>query len=328
VVIPYFQIRQNAQNDGFSGFLLLTAILLLPTLLPGKMGWLTSLVPLPVFYYLVVLGQRRGLIITRNALLLSGGAALLFGSMPVLIFTFSMVPLGIAFFQALNNRKTPVNAGLVGALFLCLTWTTFWSVLGFIHQMNPYASLLTELDAGLTGSLLLYEESAELAPETLHSVKIAVEALRTYIPKILPGLLVSGILTITWLNLALGNMLLQRKDKGLSPWPEYNAWKLPDPLVWLVIMGGISVFLLPTPLSTLGLNVLIICTTLYFFQGLAIIVSLLDRWSVPRLIRALIYALIFIQTYGIIVLSFLGLADVWADFRKLNNTGENQETAG
>ena len=327
MVIPYFQIRQNAQDDGLAGFLLLTAILLLPTLLPGKMGWLTSLVPLPVFYYLVVLGQRRGLILTRNALLLSGGAALLFGSMPVLIFTFLMVPLGFAFFHALNHRKTPVNAGLVGALFLCLTWTVFWSVLGIIHQMNPYTSLLTELDAGLTGSLLLYEESAELAPETLHSVKIAVEALRTYIPKILPGLLVSGILTITWLNLALGNLLLQRKDKGLSPWPEYNAWKLPDPLVWLVILGGISVFLLPIPLSTMGLNVLIICTTLYFFQGLAIIVSLLDRWSVPRLIRALIYALIFIQTYGIIILSFLGLADVWADFRKLNNTEENPETA-
>jgi hypothetical protein len=36
------------------------------------------------------------------------------------------------------------------------------------------------------------------------------------------------------------------------------------------------------------------------------------------MIRILIYALIFIQTYGIIILSFLGLADVWADFRKLN----------
>ena len=328
VVIPYFQIRQNAQDAGLAGLVLLTAILLLPTLLPGKMGWLTSLVPLPVFYYLVVLGQRRGMILTRNALLLSGGAALLFGSMPVLIFTFSMVPLGIAFSHALNNRKTPVKAGLLGALFLCLTWTIFWSVLGMTHQMNPYASLLTELDAGLTGSLMLYEESAELAPETLQSVRSAVEVLRTYIPKILPGLLVSGILTITWLNLSLGNLLLQRKGKELSPWPAYNAWKLPEPMVWLVILGGITVFLLPAPFSTMGLNVLIICITIYFFQGLAIIASLLERWSVPRLIRVLIYALIFIQTYGIIVLSFLGLADVWADFRKLNNTGENKETAG
>jgi hypothetical protein len=41
------------------------------------------------------------------------------------------------------------------------------------------------------------------------------------------------------------------------------------------------------------------------------------------LIRVLIYALIFIQTYGIIILSFLGLADVWADFRKLKQVDED-----
>jgi uncharacterized protein YybS (DUF2232 family) len=61
----------------------------------------------------------------------------------------------------------------------------------------------------------------------------------------------------------------------------------------------------------------------YFFQGLAIVASLLNKWSVPMLIRVLIYALIFIQTYGIIILSFLGLADVWADFRKLKQVDEN-----
>jgi uncharacterized protein YybS (DUF2232 family) len=64
----------------------------------------------------------------------------------------------------------------------------------------------------------------------------------------------------------------------------------------------------------------------YFFQGLAIVASLLNKWSVPMLIRVLIYALIFIQTYGIIILSFLGLADVWADFRKLDQADKNLNT--
>jgi uncharacterized protein YybS (DUF2232 family) len=76
-----------------------------------------------------------------------------------------------------------------------------------------------------------------------------------------------------------------------------------------------------------GLNGLIVCSTVYFFQGLAIAASLLNKWSVPRMIRVLIYALIFIQTYGIIVLSFLGLVDVWADFRKLNQAGDNRDSS-
>jgi uncharacterized protein YybS (DUF2232 family) len=328
VAIPFSQIRQKTQDAPLAGFVLLTAVLLLPTIIPGKMGWLTSLIPLPIFYYLVVLGKRNGLILMRNALLFSAGVAFIIGSVPILIFSLTMVPLGITFSHALNNRQTPVKAALVGSMFLALTWVLFWSGLGMLHQTNPYASLLTELDAGLTGSLVLYEESAKLAPETLQSVRNVVEALRIYIPKILPALLFSGILTITWLNLALGNWLLKKRDKELSPWPEYNAWKLPEPIVWLVILGGITVFLLPAPLGTVGINVLIICITLYFFQGLAIIASLMNKWSVPRAIRVLIYALIFIQTYGIILLSFLGLADVWADFRKLNNTGENTEKTG
>jgi uncharacterized protein YybS (DUF2232 family) len=328
VAIPFSQIRQKTQDAPLAGFVLLTAVLLLPTIIPGKMGWLTSLIPLPIFYYLVVLGKRNGLILMRNALLFSAGVAFIIGSVPILIFSLTMVPLGITFSHALNNRQTPVKAALVGSMFLALTWVLFWSGLGMLHQTNPYASLLTELDAGLTGSLVLYEESAKLAPETLQSVRNVVEALRIYIPKILPALLFSGVLTITWLNLALGNWLLKKRDKELSPWPEYNAWKLPEPIVWLVILGGITVFLLPAPLGTVGINVLIICITLYFFQGLAIIASLMNKWSVPRAIRVLIYALIFIQTYGIILLSFLGLADVWADFRKLNNTGENTEKTG
>jgi len=264
----------------------------------------------------------------RNVLLLSTGAALLFGSLPILLFALTMVPMGFAFAHALSARQTPVKAGIVGAVLLALTWSIFWSGLGMLHQANPYATLLSEIDAGLAGSLLLYEKSAELAPETLQYLRSAVEALRTYIPKILPALLISAVLTLTWVNLVLGNWLLKKKYRSFSPWPEYNTWKLPEPIVWLVILGGMTVFLLPNPMDTVGLNVLIICTTLYFFQGLAILGSLLNKWSVPRLIRVLIYALIFIQTYGIIILSFLGLADVWADFRKLNTAEENPGTTG
>jgi uncharacterized protein YybS (DUF2232 family) len=322
LAVPFSQGRHKGHEAHVKGLILLIAVLLLPTLLPEKIGWLTSFVPLPIFYYLVILGKKDGTILIRNAILLSVAGALLIGSMPVLIFSFAMAPLGITFSHAVFRRKNPVETGFVGFLFLAVAWILFWSGLGMIHQINPYTVLLVELDKGLSNGLMLYEESAALAPETLESIRIAVELLRNYIPKVLPALLVSAILTITWSNLVLGNWLLKRKDKKLTKWPDYIEWSLPEPLVWLVIVAGITVFLLPAPMSIIGLNVLIVCATVYFFQGLAIVTSLLNKWSVPMLIRVLIYALIFIQTYGIIILSFLGLADVWADFRKLNQVDE------
>lgn len=327
MAVPYFQGRHTESTAHFAGLILLSAMLLLPTLFPEKIGWLTSLVPLPVFYCLVILGKKRGAKPIRNGILLAAGGALLFGSLPLLIFSLTLVPLGLALASGVFSRKSPVATGFTGFLVLVLSWLLYWSGLAILLQTNPYATLLVELDKGLSSGLLLYEQSAELAPETLQSIRRAVELLRVYIPKFLPALLISALLGIVWLNLILGDWLLKKKDTALTTWPEYYEWKLPDSLVWLVVLSGVIFLLLPQPLSMLGLNGLIVCCTIYFFQGLAIAASLLNRWSVPRLIRVLIYALIFIQTYGIIVLSFLGLVDVWADFRKLNQAGDKPDSS-
>ncbi len=326
LVVPFSQGSHKGHEAHIKGLILLITVLLFPTLLPEKIGWLAAFVPLPIFYYLVTLGKKDGAILIRNAVLLSAAGALLFGSMSALTFSFAMAPLGVAFFHAVSKRKNPVETGFIGSLFLALAWFLFWSVLGMIHQTNPYTALLGELDKGLTNGLMIYEESSGLEPETLESIRTAVQLLRNYIPKILPALLVSVILTITWSNLVLGNWLLKKRNKELTKWPDFVEWSLPEPLVWLVIVAGITVFLLPAPMSIMGLNILIVCATLYFFQGLAIVTSLLNKWSVPLLFRILIYALIFIQTYGIIILSFLGLADIWADFRKLNQVDETPNT--
>jgi uncharacterized protein YybS (DUF2232 family) len=324
---PYIQGKHKDSEAQFAGLVVLAAVLLFPALFPEKIGWLSSLVPLPVFYCLINLGIKKGSIPVRNGILIATGAAALFGSLPMLLFSLTLVPVGIAFSTCVFNKKSPVATGFIAFLVLALSWLLYWSGLALLLQTNPYATLLVELDKGLSSGLMLYEDSAELAPETLESVRRAVELLRIYIPKILPAILLSALLTTVWLNLSLGNLLLKKKDTKLTPWPEYQEWKLPDPFVWLVVLSGAMFLLLPAPLSMLGLNGLIVCSTVYFFQGLAIAASLLNRWSVPRLIRVPIYALIFIQTYGIILLSFLGMIDVWADFRKLNQAVDKQNSS-
>ncbi len=324
---PYIQGKHKDSEAQFAGLVVLAAVLLFPALFPEKIGWLSSLVPLPVFYCLINLGIKKGSIPVRNGILIATGAAVLFGSLPMLIFSLTLVPVGIAFSICVFNKKSPVATGFIAFWVLALSWLLYWSGLALLLQTNPYATLLVELDKGLSSGLMLYEDSAELAPETLESVRRAVELLRIYIPKILPAILLSALLTTVWLNLSLGNFLLKKKDTKLTPWPEYQEWKLPDPFVWLVVLSGVMFLLLPAPLSMLGLNGLIVCSTVYFFQGLAIAASLLNRWSVPRLIRVPIYALIFIQTYGIILLSFLGMIDVWADFRKLNQAVDKQNSS-
>jgi uncharacterized protein YybS (DUF2232 family) len=322
VAAPLFKGRLAGNEVEYTGLLILAAILLLPALFPEKIGWLATLIPLPVFFYYTRLGGKRGSALIRNAIVLAAGGSLLFGALPNLVFSLTMVPLGIVLSHGVFKRKSLIVTGFTGFLILAITWLLYWAGLAVLFQSNPYGTLLTEIDRGLSNGLMVYEKSAGLKPDTMDALRQAVNLLRDYFPKILPALLVSALLSITWLNLALGDGLLKKKTKEQTPWPEYIEWKLPDSLVWLVILSGVFCLLLPKPLSIIGLNGLIICSTLYFFQGLAIAASFLKRWSVPGLVRVLIYALIFIQTYGIIILSFLGLADVWADFRKLDQAGD------
>ena len=300
------------------GLVILIAVFSLPAIHPNMTGWLSSLVPLPVFYYLIRFGREQGSIIIRNAILLSGGIALLFGSLPLLIFSLTLVPLGFVFFYAAQKKTPPAQAGFNGILVLAGAWLLFWTGLGIIEQINPYRELLAALDQGLNKAFSLYQEESGLPVDTLQNLETAVGQLKLFIPKILPALLFTGILYTVWMNQALGNWLLKKKNQRLAPWQDFKEWQLPDNLVWGLIFGGLTLFFLSGPLQTLGLNIVIVWGALYFLQGLAVLVSLLHKWSVPRPLRLLIYGFFVMQTFGIVLLSIIGLAEVWTDFRKLN----------
>jgi uncharacterized protein YybS (DUF2232 family) len=55
---------------------------------------------------------------------------------------------------------------------------------------------------------------------------------------------------------------------------------------------------------------------LYFFQGLAIFIALLERWNVPVYIKWTLYFILIIQSYGVLILALLGISDIWFNFRK------------
>jgi len=139
----------------------------------------------------------------------------------------------------------------------------------------------------------------------------------------MPGVLACITLLITWFTMVIGNRMLH-KNTGSGPWPEYRFWALPEKLVWALIVSAILVVLPMEPGRTIGLNVLMITGLLYCFQGAAIMLFYFSKWSVPLFLRTLIYVLLFFQTFGVILLGILGIADVWTDLRRLNSTEQEK----
>lgn len=306
-------------RQGFGFFhrqVLLQAVLYCTVVLvPGALGWLTGLMAVPAARLLTIRGVDETLRIVAYGCLAGGMTALFTGRIGVFLFSLSFLPLAFVLARGWRQCEDPVVSGSRGLVVLVLLWGGFWALYGLSQQINPYLKLVRIFDQGFLAIGQMYSESGQLDPEQLARLHLVIEEIRQIFPRILPGLLGCGLLTTVWMNQVVFSAVMAREPDCPGGWPPYRQWKLPDWLVWLVIAGGVLLLVGRGMLHALALNLLLLGGTLYCFQGLAVLVHLFERWSVPRPLRILMYLLLIVQSYGLILIVLLGLADIWLALR-------------
>ena len=292
-----------------------TALLLaLPSIWPGPMGWSQGLVPLPICYYLVRLGSSKANSLLTNAVLLGGIAAAIFGSLPAFIFTCTMLPVGVIIGNSLRSDESPPRAGLRSVGILLLLWVVFWSAYGSLTHTNPYQEMLTGMDKSLSSAGELYQSDTSLSLTDKENITNTIQILRDFLRQVAPALLAITAIATVWFNMLLGQWLINRSLPLRSTWPPFTEWRLPEPLIWIVIGSGIAAILPVANANSLGINVLLVTGALYFFQGVAVLAKLFAKWSVPKPMRAFLFAIAILQGAGFVALAALGVADIWIDF--------------
>ena len=113
---------------------------------------------------------------------------------------------------------------------------------------------------------------------------------------------------VMWINLLIVS--------AIKPDLQLRTWKCPDWVVGVFIAAGIFTLIKVQTLQAIGLNVLIMVTLLYFYQGLAIVAFFMTQRKWARFIKWFIYILILSQIYIMIISAALGLFDTWFNFRK------------
>jgi len=148
--------------------------------------------------------------------------------------------------------------------------------------------------------------------------KMSRAAIEARIIKAFPSIMATSFAFVMWLNLLIISGM--KKDIVL------RAWKCPDWVVALFILACVFTLISADAVNTLGLNLLIVVTQVYFFQGLAIVASFMAEYNWAKMIRWAIYILILSQIYIMIIVSTLGLFDTWFNFRKRirNTKGEEK----
>lgn len=311
-----FRFGRNRFNVPSGQILLLVALFFLPVLSPSLFGWMSGLLAVPVCCLLQVNGEETGKKILYFSLVATGVGAFLLQRLEFFLFLLTLVPLGFALHRGIAIKEPAATSGGKGVAILGLTWLCFWGIYGAVTGVNPYNQLLQVIDLGFQQTLELYgSKEAGLPPEVLLNLTSVTNAMREVFPRMLPGLLMTMVITTVWISIVLINSLTGRLTETV-PWGSYSTWKLPELLVCLPIVG-IALLVFGKGIFQDGGGWLTMAAVLlYFFQGLAVFISLLERWRVPYFVRIMLYAVLIIQSYGLILLAILGLSDVWIDFRK------------
>ena len=145
---------------------------------------------------------------------------------------------------------------------------------------------------------------------------VAPAQMEALLQRLLPGLLVTNMALVAWLNVVLSRQLIFLLGWGEADPPLYH-WAAPEWLIFVLLGAG---FLLLVPVAGarfFGLNLLMVVAVLYFCQGVAVVATWFHRLGLPRLLRMIGYPLLFLNPFFFLIIT-LGLMDLWLDFRRLH----------
>ncbi len=311
-------------------------------------GLLVVLTPLPLLYALLTQGRRSGFyafglslfaVLTLYLVAVpawSGGVASgnVYLPMPWLALT-SFMPRGAVemmgigyflFFFAIawalaegSWRKLDVIRWCGLALFSALAVVVGMAFIVFMFGMgSELANGFREYSSFVMGEMAKVGEAAGGSQQFFFLGERKDELSRFFV-SIIPSLIFVFTLITVILNLLVGRRFMRRR-RAFHHIRNVARFRLPDYLIWGLIIGGVVFFadrylLRTNSFDAFSINVLIALGALYFFQGLAVIVYYLQGLRLP-LMRTVAYLIMifFFQSLSVFIIA-LGVADVWVNFR-------------
>jgi len=302
--------------------LLFCLVLLLPTMQGALFGWLHFIVPLTVFFY--IYKWENGFTYIIAGLVIAMLVSLVIGSFEIMLFSAALVPAGYVLAQSAFQTDSPAASGFKATVILVICWILLLVGETLITGINPVVDFLASLDSNIEQTLAYYRQSGTMAPDTLAILEQSFLQMKAALPKVLVSIILSLALAIIWFTMLLGNRMVL-KFTGYRPWADLKTWQLPERLIWLLIIAALAAILpLGSTIRLIGLNVLIVSSLVYFFQGFSVFVFFLHKWGVPLFLRFMLYGMMLFQSFGTIVLLIVGIGDVWLDLRRLKQ--QNAQT--
>ncbi len=207
-----------------------------------------------------------------------------------------------------------------------IAWTTAANLLliasmalayAITSGQNIHTQVVNEINTSITQAIGIYQKAGVKGDE-LDLLKQSMTRAAELVVKIYPALTTLFLIAISSCNLALVKRFSVKLGADLRV-GEFREFKNPELLIWLLIIAGFAM-MAGNPIITIpALNVVIIVAALYFLQGLAVVITIINRQTLARILRMMLFFMLLIQPYLAALIAAMGIFDLWGDFRTPRN---------
>lgn len=237
--------------------------------------------------------------------------------MPVYIITI-FLPVLVLYINRLKNKplyipvilSAAVPALLVGALLV------FFPAV----RNNAVAAVSDIIQISIIDTLVKMKETVQLPDDyadMLSYLSLNKELVARQTVYMFPAALSFVFILITYMSDRMKPLF---KDNTII----IREYRLPDNLVWVLIIGGFLILAPQEGLKYASYNVLSIFGVLYFFQGLQVINKVFDKFQVSIFFRS--FLILFIFLYFIVFASaviLIGIFSIWFKPKWLEKNDDN-----
>ncbi len=302
----------------------ITVILFLASLYIPLLGTLISfLCPLPI----IILCLRHDLKIALFSLAIAFFlVTILAGPFQGLIGILGFGTLGIALGIAIKRKLSLLEILLIGSATSFIS-KIFLMVIGmWLMDINPLFLGIDQLDQSINQALSFYENMG-LNPEQTESVKDSLLQTLEMLKLAFPAMLVVASVFDTFINYWVAGKILKRLGYYLKPFVPFYEWRASKSFFWSYAFG-IFILLLNSKykiavLERIGVNIQLLFSIIFLITGLAVVSYVLHHYKVKSFLCWIVYIIIFIQPFLSLTVTWIGILDVWLDFRKLLFSQDN-----
>lgn len=224
-----------------------------------------------------------------------------FGSASVVLP--KLLRLGVGWFKSI---------GVCLALTSSIVFVCSWGYASLTDTTIP-SIVSSYVSSEVDGARQVYQ-NAELAPEQMEELLAVLDTTAIFIQQAYVGLSIVSFAAVLIVTILLLSVVARGRyviSGGL-----FHDLHLPEWLIWFLIVSGFSLLIDFSVMQQIAINVLTVILPLYLLQGVAIMTFFFRKKAFSTLARVFGYVLILVINPLPLLVTAIGVFDMWFDFRK------------